>query len=202
MLRHSYTDAEHARVTIHAAFSFNNLVDTCVCFLSCCRRRGGSQAKGHSAKHRDGAGRGDAQPHCAPGQPRVHWGQHEQLRLRGKVSPLSNLALLCSVCASRLLGCLCFGHCWVICQMLLMMTILFLLLGIIGLYWTILWFSGPCGLFYSVLFSGIWASTQISLVRWNLMIMRSWIVNSQNFKTHIYSQGCSFCLSLTVFDVP
>lgn len=50
-------------------------------------RRGQPEAEGgHPEEHRDGPGGGDAQPDTAPGQPRVHRGQHEQLRLRGQVS--------------------------------------------------------------------------------------------------------------------
>ena len=45
-------------------------------------RRGQPEVEGgHPEEHGDGPGGGDAQQDAAPGQPRVHRGQHEQLRL-------------------------------------------------------------------------------------------------------------------------
>lgn len=54
------------------------------CFVS---RWGWSETqRSHPKEHRNRAGCGNAQPDGAPGQPWVHWGQHEQLWIGGKVS--------------------------------------------------------------------------------------------------------------------
>lgn len=63
-----------------------------------CSGLGGQEAETDPAQHRDGFGRGDAQSNGAPGQPRVHRGQHEQLRLRGQVSQRGTKALIKERC--------------------------------------------------------------------------------------------------------
>ncbi len=66
----------------------------CVCPVFSSRGYGGQEVeRRHPEEHGDGPGGGDAEPDRPSGQPRVHRGQHEQLRLRGQVSN-SFLAIL------------------------------------------------------------------------------------------------------------
>lgn len=70
------------------------------CFVS---RWGWSETqRSHPKEHRNRAGCGNAQPDGAPGQPWVHWGQHEQLWIGGKVSHWKWAGWLLARCSALL----------------------------------------------------------------------------------------------------
>lgn len=65
---------------------YPDLIDRFSLSLCLCRSRRKEAAQHCPEEHRDGPGRRDAKPNDPTGQPRIHWRQHEQLQLWGKVS--------------------------------------------------------------------------------------------------------------------